>query len=186
MEVNSVDIGDLHVNNGGNQMKCKLIKRIGAFMLVCVMALGISVPALAAQPANAMTIENSEENSSPEATLVASYTFDTDDMAITPRTNNTVGGLLSASGSATLYPNLDSYIGLTKAFHATTSSDSSSGAVLLYLYNKNGKLVSSDWIIGVNDYAYWTLTLPSSGTYTLQVYVQGSTAPVYFYAWWES
>ena len=167
-------------------MKCKLIKRIGALMLVCVMALGISVPALAAEPAKAMAIERSELVATDETILVASYTFNTDDLAATPRTNNVVGGLLSANASARMYPNLDSYIGFTKAFHATTESDSSSGAVLLYLYNKNGKLVSSDWIIGVNDYAYWTLTLPSSGTYTLEVHVQGSTAPVYFYAWWES
>lgn len=152
-------------------MKTNMMKRIGAFLLACSMTLGTTVSAFAAEPV---------EDVATEETIIAEYTINSADYD-----NDPVGGTIASNGSATYYPHLSSYIGLTKQFYAGTSSSSSTGMVLVYLYNPSGKLISNDWILGVNDYASWNFTLPSSGTYRLRVAVQGTTAPVSFAASWQ-
>ena len=73
---------------------------------------------------------------------------------------------------------LASYFGLTRKFYVTTTSNSTQGAVFLFLYNPSGKLVSDDWITSINGTYEWTLFLPSSGTYRLECIAQGTDAPV--------
>ncbi len=163
-------IRDLFTKYGGNQMKLNMMKRIGAFLLASSMTLGTTISAFAAEPEEVAT----------EETIIAEYTINTADYD-----NDPVGGTIASNSSATYYPRLSSYIGFTKQFYAGTSSSSSTGMVLLYLYNPSGKLISNDWILGVNDYGSWNFTLPSSGTYTLRVSVQGTTAPVSIAASWE-
>lgn len=160
-------------------MKLKVMKRIGTFLLVGAMVLGMSVPAFAAEI-------DKDKSEQPTGTMVAEYTIDsTEDEVVPLYDNDPVGSTIPSNGSAIYKPSLSSYIGLSKTFYASTASDSTSGMVLLYLYNANGKLISNDWVLGVNDYGSWSFTLPSSGIYTLKVYVQGTTAPVHFGASWE-
>ena len=151
------------------------VKKLSALALATVIMLGTTaVPALAA------------EEASNDGVTVAEYTLTADESGnISPRTNNTVGSVIASGQSATYYPNLDSYIGFTKTFVASTKSSSTTGSVHLYLYNNStGKLVSNDWIMGVQDDAQWSVTLPSSGTYRLRVVLSGTNASVSFAGKW--
>lgn len=159
-------------------MKMNVMKRIAAFVLAGIMALGTSVSTFAAEPEVAGEVS--------DETCVAEYTIDVGSNSIMPLYDNEpVGGTIQSNKSDVYYPKLSSYVGLSKTFYAGTSSSGSAGMVLLYLYNKNNKLISNDWILGVNDYGSWSFTLPSSGTYTLKVFLQGTTAPVNIAASWE-
>ncbi len=99
--------------------------------------------------------------------------------------NPMVRNWVSPNTSIDLYPTLESYVGLSQKFYVTTRSDSTSGALFLYLYSPSGKLVSKDWIIGDNESTYWTVTLPSSGTWKLHVVAQGTNADVLVGARWQ-
>ena len=99
--------------------------------------------------------------------------------------NYLVKGDVASNGYIDLYPRLESYIGLNKNIIINATSESSSGGLLLYLYNPDGELKSYDWIMGVNETAQWTLFLPSSGEWRLRVYAQGTTASVRVSARWE-
>lgn len=155
-------------------MKKKFLKRLFTLCMACVFMIGMSIPAFAA------TLPDEGED------IVAEYTINASSTEIAVLNNSsTVSGTAPSNGVGYAYPHLDSYIGFSKVFHIVTSSSGTSGAVLLYLYNEKGKLVSNDWIMGVNDGWSWKLTLPSSGTYTLKVCAQGTTAPVKFTCQWE-
>ena len=161
-------------------MKEKFLKRIGCLLVVVTMVFGTAVSAFAAET-------NEVDKQNDEKTVVADYTLQADNEGnvISVRSNNVVGSVIQSGQSATYYPNLDSYIGINKSFVAMTSCNNNSGAVYLYLYkNDTGKLVSNDWIMGVNDQATWTVTLPSSGTYRLRVVLSGTTDWVSFSARW--
>lgn len=154
-------------------MKEKVFKRIVTFLLVSTMIFSTTVSAFAA-----------ETNVPKDKVVVAEYTLIADDSGnFSARQNNMVGSVINSNGTATYYPNLDSYIGVSKTFVASTSSSSTSGAVFLTL-SRNGKTVSNDWIMGVNDSASWSVTLPSSGTYTLRVVLSGTNNSVSFAGRW--
>lgn len=76
------------------------------------------------------------------------------------------------------------YVGFTRTFFVSTNSNSKQGALLLYLYNPKGKLVSNDWVMGINGTYEWKLTLPSSGQWRLWVIAQGTDADVEIVAKW--
>lgn len=160
-------------------MKTKLSKRVWAFLLATMMLLGTAIQAMAVSTDEATRVENSEE------TVVASFTLDTN--SVMPRENQMIGGTIPSNESRTYYTNLDSYIGFTKNFCAVSHSDSTSGALYLYLY-KDGQLKSRDWIMGVNETntVMWSMTLPSSGTWEVRVVASGTNAPVTFYGWWQN
>lgn len=151
-------------------MTRKSFKKIGSCLIALLMVLGISFPVSAAETSS----------------IVEEYTLnvsDSGEISMT-RSNNTVGSVIASNSEQSYNPHLDSYIGINKTFVASTSSNGSSGAVFLYLKNQNGKQVSNDWIMGINDNASWTVTLPSSGTYTLRVVLSGTNDWVSFAAKW--
>lgn len=47
-----------------------------------------------------------------------------------------------------------------------------SGVVFVYLYNPNGKLISNDWMMGINDSASWTVWNVGAGQYTCKLVMQ--------------
>lgn len=107
-----------------------------------------------------------------EMVTVAEYTFTVDeaDVASVASTfaNVKVSGTVQPNTTCVCFPTLSSYVGLNKTFNVVTTSNSTSGAVYVYLY-KGEKMVSNDWIMGVDDVAAWSLFLPSSGEYTLKI-----------------
>ena len=76
------------------------------------------------------------------------------------------------------------YVVLSKEFTVNAVSDNSNGMILVYLYNPKGNLVSHDWIAGVNDATRWKLTLPSSGTWHVKLYAQGTNEKTKCYVGW--
>lgn len=153
-------------------MNKRVFNRIIAFLIATTMIFGSTVSIFAAE------INQADKK------VIAEYTLTADNSGnFSVRTNNMVGSVINSNGSATYYPNLDSYIGINKTFVASTSSSSTSGAVFLTL-SRNGKTVSNDWIMGVNDSASWSVTLPSSGTYTLRVVLNGTNNSVSFAGKW--
>lgn len=165
-------------------MKTKLFRSVAVLLMATVMVLGTSTQSMAATTNDVAPTQSSEN-----LVEVATITLDGNNgnNGIMPL-NNTVGGTISANGSGTFYPTLDSYVGITKKFCAVSRSNSTSGALSLQLYSPSGKLVSSGWMMGVNENntVSWNVTLPSSGTWTLKVYAQGTNAPVTFYGWWQN
>jgi hypothetical protein len=99
--------------------------------------------------------------------------------------NSPVTGTVPTNGSINLYPWLESYIGVSKNFIVNATSNSTSGALLVYLYNPSGKLVSNSWVMGVNEIAKWSVTLPSSGQWRLYIVASGTNASVNIWAKWE-
>ena len=82
---------------------------------------------------------------------------------------------------------LDSYWGqnLNRKIIVNATSDSTSGALFLYLYKPNGELASHDWIMGINEVVEWSLFWPTSGNWRLRVMAQGTNEPVYVWASWQ-
>ena len=149
-------------------MKTRLSKTGGSFLLATIMLLGTATSAIA-----------TSVDGSTETVLYSNI--------VMPQENQTIGGTIPSNSSCTYYTNLDSYIGFSKNFCAVSRSDSTSGALYLYLY-KDGKLKSKDWIMGVNETntVKWSMTLPSSGTWEVKVVASGTNAPVTFYGWWQN
>lgn len=124
-------------------------------------------------------------------TLILSTTFPAyaeeknikDEMAVKRETNLTCV-TLSANGSAELDVTLNSYSVFSREFIINAVSNNTNGMILVYLYNPKGKLVSHDWIAGVNDATRWKLTLPSSGTWHVKLYAQGTTENTRCYVGW--
>ena len=165
-------------------MRKNFFKQIGTGFICAIMLMVLSISAFAT---NAM--QENYDVTTDKGTVLAEYTFNVD----TNGSASTLGDYYDNDPVITdvpsfktgyLYPNLSKYFGLTKAFHVSTSSDQSSCGIFLYLYNPDGDLVSDDWSMGVNDYAYLTLFLPSSGTYTLKI-VNMSDETVNVAAFWE-
>lgn len=99
--------------------------------------------------------------------------------------NQPASGVVPSNSGANFYPTLDSYVGISKTIVVNAYSNSNSGALLLYLYNPSHKLVSKNWIMGVNEIVQWKLTLPSSGIWRLYAVAQGTTASVNLYTKWQ-
>lgn len=79
-------------------------------------------------------------------------------------------------GTTKIYPTCTQ--GNILKLHVSTSC-ASDGVVELYLYNKNGTLVSHDWIMGPNDEGVFNLPLFSTyGTYTLEVHAYAIKSPM--------
>ena len=144
-------------------------KRISAFIFAIVMALTMAVSAFAAEkPAY---VEAKAEVGSADG--------------VTPLYDNpVVKGTLAPGGSLTLYPTLASYVGLSRYFSFSATSDGT-GVIYYELYDPKGKLISDDWIVSVNRTENVSFFLPSSGTYTFKAYSWGTTEDANVYAWWE-
>lgn len=169
-------------------MKTKLFKRSISFLLIFVMAMASTCTAFANESeASALNGEPSTEvaeylvnvDETGEITLIA------ENQEIVPYDNSPVRGVVPSNGYIDLNPTLESYIGFTKNFVVNATSDSTSGALFVYLYKPNGNIQSNDWIMGVNEVVKWNVFLPSSGTWRVRFVAQGTTAPVNVYARWE-
>lgn len=157
-------------------MKGNFIKRLSSFILATAMMMGTAVTASAEETAvTGQSIDESICDSN--VASIASMS-----------TRSSTLGTVPAGGTAEFRLYLPSYVGFTKQFHAsTTCLGESSGAIMIQLYNESGKLVSDDWIMGTNEPngVYWTLFLPSSGTYTIKVIGHATDKNVSFGAWWQ-
>ena len=98
--------------------------------------------------------------------------------------NTQVGGFVGINDAIYLYPVLNPYVGFTKEIIVNTNSASTSGLVFLYLYDPKGKIVSHDWIGDVSGVTKWKVTLPSSGTWKLQVVAHANNVAVVVNAKW--
>ena len=145
-------------------MKKKLFRRISSLVLAIIVSLSSTNIVFAAD--KAMESEYETVNQAAEA-------------------NPFERGTVAPNSSIDLYPTLKSYVGLYQRFYISTRSESTSGAILLYLYSPNGRLVSKDWIIGDNEATYWDVFLPASGTWTLHIVAQGTNANVLVSTRWQ-
>ena len=160
-------------------MTTNIFKRSISFLLVLIMAVATTSTAFAKEnQATGLTDEDYTEVSeyilnvsdTGEITLVA------EDSEIIPFDNSPVRGVVPSNGYI---------IGFNKNFVVNATSNSTSGALFVYLYKPNGNLQSNDWIMGVNEVVKWSVFLPSSGTWRVRFVAQGTTAPVNVYARWE-
>lgn len=151
-------------------MKIKLFKRIASVMLACMMVLGLSTMAFAAE-------KNvpSEDSCNTEDTTVSLYS------------NETVIGTVYPNGtSLVLYPKLSNYIGTHKHITIKTYSSATTGALDIELKDPDGWLRSDgNWLMGVNDEGTWDIMFPKAGQYTLIVNPKGINASVTVTATWD-
>lgn len=181
-------IGDSILTNGGIEMKNKFL----SLVLAVVLCFSMTVTAFAAE----IHLENATVvPMDTDSTIVLDTTLQSNAYSlVTMEENDSVNtsdvvtrastAVVPSNGSIDMYPTLLSYTGFTRKFYVSTESESTMGALLLYLYNPNGKLVSEDWIMSVNGAYEWSLFLPSSGQWHLWVVAQGTTADVNIQAKW--
>lgn len=166
---------DLFTENGGNQMNHGMIKRICALALVAVLSCGFSTSAFAAESIETpiqLTQVSSEDN-------VAEISTD----EIVPYANPVVTGSVPAWSNRTYTVHLNSYLGLTKTFRATTQCSGSGGGIDIVVKKGNKYISDGNWWMGVNDTGDWKVTLPSSGDYSVQV-INNSDHTVYVTLQW--
>ncbi len=148
----------------------KSIRRILATMLTAIFMVSmISTSAYAAGADNISSDYNINEDNL------------NDETPSTYKDYTAVSGVIynnNLSGSLKLYPSCNQG-GLFVKLHLSTYSASTSGILLIKMYDKNGKVVSDDWMMGVNDEATFKLPLFSPyGTYTVEIHAQGITSNV--------
>lgn len=121
-------------------MKTKLFKRIGALLLVCVMLVGVSTTAFAAE----VPVENEMEMC--------------DEMQIKAEPRAYLAEAdIPAFGTVKLY--LDKPVITFTTLHVSTYSSGVQGAIIVTAVNSNDTDVelSNDWVMGTTDEASWRL-----------------------------
>lgn len=171
------NIGDLSTEIGGIQMKVKFIKRLSSFVLATTMMLGTAITA-SAEEATVIGQSLSESN------VVDELACEPNEAGIMPMASTSVSGVIPAGSTVQFNIQLNS-TGTHKYLCATSSSGGASGALILQLYNQEGKLVSGDWMMGTDEteVVSWWLFFPTPGTYTLKVIGHVTNKPVTFNAW---
>lgn len=166
-------IEDFITYNGGIKMKIKKsVSRFFGVVLATLMVICTPLSAFAAE-INTPSVENSNFESSISEEGLA-------------RQSSIVSGTIGANGGTiNIYPYLEQGSIFGRTICIRTSSSSSTGAIFLYLYDKNGKLVSNDWIMGVNDSLNKYMGWADYGTYTLKIVAQVNQQPVTIDAWWQ-
>lgn len=76
--------------------------------------------------------------------------------------------------------------GFSRKFVANASSESTSGLIEISLYNPDGKLVSNQWVLGVNEAATWTVYFPKKGTWEISALAYLTNEPVLVYFTWSN
>lgn len=158
---------------GGIKMRIKKsVSRFFGVVLATLMFICTPLSAFAAE-INTPSVENSNFESSISEEGLA-------------RQSSIVSGTIGANGGTiNIYPYLEQGSIFGRTICIRTSSSSSTGAIFLYLYDKNGKLVSNDWIMGVNDSLNKYMGWADYGTYTLKIVAQVNQQPVTIDAWWQ-
>ncbi len=133
-------------------MKTKLFKRIGSFLLACMMVLGLSATAFAAEPAEVADSDTQIEVNSDVSVMA----------------NNPATVTVPAWQSRSVTVHLDSYLGITKKLHIKVTG-TGRGAVDFSLYKDGNIKDDGNMQMGIPDEGDFSFTLPSSGDYTLNV-----------------
>ena len=139
-------------------MNVKLSKVFLSFVLAIATCLSIGSVAFAADSSTSASPSDAAVNAS-EAVPMSVGTYDS--------------GIIPSGGELTLYPTLNSYVGLTRKFFLITeniySDTTPSGTIQVYIYKPDGNLLKYD-VVGPNqDDYYYTVTLPPAGTYTVKL-----------------
>lgn len=121
-------------------MKTKLFKRVSALLLACIMLIGVSATAFAAEVPEENEMEICDEmqlRAEPRA-----YSAEAD---------------IPAFGTVKLY--LDKPLEAVSTLHVSTFSSGRQGAIIVTAVNSNALDVelSDDWVIGTTDEASWKL-----------------------------
>ena len=121
--------------------------------------------------------------------LDMSFALNTNVNSLNNSTENTLllrstSGTVPSNGSRTFYINLDNYVGVNKTFLVNATSNSSTGVLFIRLISPRGTEVSQDWIMSVNEVAQWSVFLPSSGQWTVQITSNGTTSSVNVFLNW--
>lgn len=142
-------------------MKKNFVKRIGTFLLVVLMVCASSISAFAAEAADSTSIRGHE---------VTSLVND-----VAPRAPIGTGdsGYIAAKGELTLHPTLNSYVGTKRTLwfwaSAIYNDNTPPGRIRVYVFKPNGKLLEYfETTANVDNIK--TYTLPSSGTYTVEIH----------------
>lgn len=114
------------------------------------------------------------------------------DMSSTVSEQNTVVSRANTAVTTTVYPNesktlkvhLDMYMGLSKDFMLSATSDAKAGMIIVHLYNPLGNLVSNDWMIGINETVKTSIFAAMPGDWTLVVASNCPDGPVKVSAKW--
>ena len=168
-------------------MTSKHLKRGITFLFVLIMGLSRIQVALAEENNKKISIANN--------TVVGEYFINVNEegeiSCITDKTetntleNEPETDFIQPNSFVILRPKLDSYIGFTKNFIVNATSESNTGLLFIYLYDPDGNIKSNDWIMGVNQLVRCNVFLPKSGTWTVHLVAQGTTAGVDVYVRWE-
>lgn len=95
-----------------------------------------------------------------------------------------ISGTIPSNGEKSYIINLPS-TSITKQFIINAVSESTSGALFIFLYDPNGNQVSTDWIMGINEIASWPFLFPKSGDWTVRIIATGTNAPVNVFIRWN-
>lgn len=139
-------------------MNVKLSKVFLSFILAIAMCLSIGSVAFAADSSTSANPSDVTVNAS-EVVPMSVGTYDS--------------GIIPRGGELTLYPTLNSYVGISRRFFIITeniySDTTPAGSIQVYVYKPDGKLLKY-FTVGPNqDDCYYTFTLPSAGTYTVKL-----------------
>lgn len=141
-------------------MKLRIPKVLGSLLLITLVALNSSLSVFAAGDiSDSMTISENLSSDDSEIVPAAVGQYDSGDIPY--------------QGELTLYPTLNSYVGLQRTFWFTTNNVYSdkvpSGNIRVYVSKPDGKLLDY-FTVTAKDFYQKTYTLPSSGKYTVKIY----------------
>lgn len=172
-------------------MKQKVFKRNLCVLTVLLLFLTITFTSFAKETLEVDVPPNSNNISIEEDNIVLSDvnigTIEKDNFGVVPYSENWDIAEIAPNSYMDLSIKLDSYWGqnLNRKIIVNATSNSTSGALFLYLYKPNGELASHDWIMGVNEVTEWSLFWPTFGYWKLRVMAQGTNAPVDVWAGWQ-
>ena len=153
-------------------------KRLVSLAIAIITVLAITNSAYAANISNDLDSNNTEISRSVETM--------SNDATIRSLTNAQAYDVIDPPfGNVTMDLTLSPYVGLTKKIVINAVSETSKGILFVYLYKPNGDLASDNWVMSPNEITSWTLILPSSGTWKLQIVAGGTDEPVEVFARWE-
>ena len=140
-------------------MKRSLSKTLGSILLTVVMCLSTCFVASAAEY--------------DESHKLSATTASTDNVEVVPQAIGTYDMQeVPARGEVTLHTTLYSYVGLTRTFYFSTDNIYSdkvpAGKIRVWVSKPNGDLLKYFTVNARDDYEF-KCTLPSSGTYTVDV-----------------
>lgn len=174
-------------------MNKNIMKRLFTYSLTMALFLTSSVSAFAAEE-TAVTFkgvpESAEEIVTESTIKVEDVSIDeiSEDLLSARAVGTGASGYCSAKGRLTLYPTLNSYVGVSRYFWFWASANdidtTPSGVVHVTVKNPDGTVLDS-FAIGANTDYIKKFTLPSSGQYTVEI-TSGINTRLYCNAAWST